>query len=470
MTENTDDGPSFNPKTWVKPAAGATGADPTPEVEASAPAEPTMDPRRWARLPTPSPSKSSGPKHPKRLRLIVVGCAATVAVGAFLTLTLWHPPARKTQPTAPTTAVASATLVGDIRRAFTVTSAGDLPSALTAAGLPQSQATEIAEHVGARLSGSRLQVVLTLNRRGDATMLAGLDVRREDGSGLRFTPAGATLAATALAAQTTVRVTVVRGEMNNESFYSSAVAQGLTDSLISPFAQVFAFDFDFQREIAPGDDFEAVIEQTHDAAGQPVGSPRLIYAALRTSAKFLEFYRYGAGTDDGWYDGAGRSAVKSFMRTPVEGARISSGFGTRTHPILGYVKNHNGTDFAAPTGTPIYAASDGTVEYAADKGANGNFVRIVHDNGWRTLYLHLDAFGSGITPGVRVRQGQEIGQVGTTGRSTGPHLHYEVHTEAGPVDPLSIETGTGRALSGPALKTFYAERERIDRARTDGVG
>ncbi len=230
-----------------------------------------------------------------------------------------------------------------------------------------------------------------------------------------------------------------------------------------------AFDFDFQFEIAPGDDFEAVIEQTKDAAGRPVGAPRLIYAAMKTATKSLELYRFGTGEDEGWYDGAGRSTVKALMRTPVDGARISSKFGPRTHPVLGYVKNHNGTDFAAPTGTPIFAAGTGTIEFAAPRGANGNFVRILHDNGWRTLYLHLNAFGDGIAPGVRVQQGREIGQVGTTGRSTGPHLHYEVHTEAGAVDPLSIETGTGRALSGPTLKAFTTERDRIDQARVSGL-
>src|SRR5690606_25925726 len=133
------------------------------------------------------------------------------------------------------------------------------------------------------------------------------------------------------------------------------------------------------------------------------------------------------GEEPGWFDGNGRSIVRAFMRTPIDGARVSSSFGYRKHPILGYQKLHRGVDFAAPIGTPIYAAGDATVEFAGPKGPNGNFVALRHDNGWRTLYLHMNAFGEGIVAGARVRQGQRVGEVGTTGRSTGPHLHYEVH-------------------------------------------
>jgi murein DD-endopeptidase MepM/ murein hydrolase activator NlpD len=153
------------------------------------------------------------------------------------------------------------------------------------------------------------------------------------------------------------------------------------------------------------------------------------------------------------------------MRTPVDGARVSSSFGFRTHPILGYQKLHRGVDFAAPTGTPIYAAGAATIEFAGPKGANGNFVALRHDNGWRTLYLHMNAFGPGITTGARVSQGQQVGEVGTTGRSTGPHLHYEVHIDGEPVDPMTIQVGEGRSLSGPLLAAFVEARNRIDQVR-----
>jgi murein DD-endopeptidase MepM/ murein hydrolase activator NlpD len=165
------------------------------------------------------------------------------------------------------------------------------------------------------------------------------------------------------------------------------------------------------------------------------------------------------------------------MRTPVEGARVSSPFGLRMHPILGFMKMHNGVDFAAVTGTPIYAAGDGAVEYSGPKGPDGNFVRLRHDNGWQTLYLHMNKIEPDVVVGGRVRQGQQIGEVGSTGvdragRSTvtGPHLHYEVHINDQPVDPLGLPIEAGTSLSGPALQAFFEERNRIDALRAAQTG
>ncbi len=187
---------------------------------------------------------------------------------------------------------------------------------------------------------------------------------------------------------------------------------------------------------------------------------------LTTQAKSVALYQFKPpGQEEGWFDGNGRSIIRAFMRTPVEGARISSTFGMREHPVLGFMKLHKGVDFAAPIGTPIYAAGDGLVQNAEMKGPNGNFVSILHDNGWRTLYLHMNAFGPGITPGVHVRQGQKIGEIGTTGRSTGPHLHYEMHIDNQPVDPMSIPLQSGPVLSGPVLADFFKNRDRIDALR-----
>jgi murein DD-endopeptidase MepM/ murein hydrolase activator NlpD len=162
----------------------------------------------------------------------------------------------------------------------------------------------------------------------------------------------------------------------------------------------------------------------------------------------------------------GRSTVRALMRTPIDGARISSPFGMRDHPILGFVKMHKGTDFAAPTGTPIFAAGDAVVEFAGPKGLNGNFVKLRHANGLETLYLHMNRIWPGVVPGARVTQGQQIGEVGTTGRSTGPHLNYEVHVNGIAVNPLSIDTGAGtRMLVGPSLAAFRHWRDHIDARR-----
>jgi murein DD-endopeptidase MepM/ murein hydrolase activator NlpD len=168
-----------------------------------------------------------------------------------------------------------------------------------------------------------------------------------------------------------------------------------------------------------------------------------------------------------WYDANGRSTVRTLMRTPIDGARISSPFGMREHPVLGFMKLHRGTDFAAPTGTPIFASGDAVVEFAGLKGPNGNFVKLRHDNGWETLYLHMNRILPGIIAGARVVQGRQIGEVGTTGRSTGPHLHYEVHIDGQPTDPLALQMGkSSEALTGAALKAFDALRDRVDARRS----
>jgi murein DD-endopeptidase MepM/ murein hydrolase activator NlpD len=461
MSGHGEGDPSFDPKTWRKP-----GKSPPAEMGEPA-AEPTMDPRAWARPAVGSPVDPKAQNAPKLSHPAIIGILAGLVIitgggiAAFGLRGSGEPP--EPSDASPTDATRRG---NEIRRTFVVVSQADLQGGLVRAGLPAREAEAATVLAAPQAGGSRLRVAVAMHRNGSEATLASLEVRRDDGSGARVVQTPAGMVMTPLAPRTTTRFEVRRGEMNSESFYSSAVAQGLTDSLISPFAQVFAFDFDFQREIAAGDDFEAVIEQAVDGAGRPIGAGRLVYASLKTSAKSLVLYRFRHNGEDGWYEGNGRSSIRAFMRTPVEGARISSGFGMRRHPILGYDKLHPGTDFAAPTGTPIYAASAGTVEVAAERGAAGNFVRIAHENGWRTQYLHLNAFAPGIAPGVSVSQGQQIGEVGTTGRSTGPHLHYEIITDAGKVDPLSIETGSGRALTGSALASFIRERDRIDQALT----
>jgi murein DD-endopeptidase MepM/ murein hydrolase activator NlpD len=284
--------------------------------------------------------------------------------------------------------------------------------------------------------------------------------------------------ATAAGADLVTQVKVVRGQMDTDSFYSSAVAAGVNDDLIPPFAQAFAYDFDFQREIKPGDVFEAVFEQQADPSGATVGSGKLLFASLETQAKSRALYWFAPpGKPGGWFDSNGRSVIRALMRTPVEGARISSPFGVRVHPVLGFMKMHNGTDFAAPVGTPIYAAGDGIVEFAGMKGPNGNFTKILHPNGWETLYLHQSLILPGVVAGAHVSQSQEIGLVGATGVDsaghstvTGPHLHYEVHINNTPVDPMSIAVGQGQSLAVGDMAGFIQERNRIDALRASQGG
>lgn len=356
------------------------------------------------------------------------------------------------------------------RRTLVVAAVGDVATTLAGSGVAADAVAAAQKAVITAMGNGAGEVRLEFDllERAGGQRLTRLSAARNDGSGVILTakPDGG-FVTDVQQAQLKTSVRVVRGEMDATSFYNAAVTAGLTDSLVSPFAAAFAFDFDFQREIKPGDIFEAAFEQKVNPQGIAVGSPTLIYASLSTPTKSRALYRFLAPgeTEPGWFDGNGHSIVRSLMRTPVDGARISSAFGPRVHPVLGFLKIHKGTDFAAPTGTPIYAAGDAVVRFAAMKGANGNLTILAHDNGWLTYYLHQSEFMPGIGPGVRVRQGQEIGKIGTTGRSTGPHLHYEVHVDGAAVDPMSIETSSGLTLSGDRLTAFKKERDRIDTSR-----
>jgi murein DD-endopeptidase MepM/ murein hydrolase activator NlpD len=450
-------------------AAQQSGAvtDDTPE---------SFDPRSWT-APTifadyapPRPSIFSG--HFRMLAIVaLVLCAGGLAY-------YYHPwtatpkkivikPVR--YDPLPSLKTAKSTDANESHRIVNIMGANDIANTLIAAGVD----SKIANNIEAMAIASPLRDVFEIRLEFDlaqskkAATLIRLKATQNDGSGILIQSSTSGYKKETLQAKLTSQIRVVRGEIDSDSFYSSAVAAGVTDSLISDFAAAFSFDFDFQREIAPGDVFEAVYEYGVNPSGQQVGQPKLLYVSLTTAAKSKSLYRYkpAGDTEYGWFDGKGGSIVKTLMRTPVDGARISSNFGYRRHPVLGYQKLHRGTDFAAPSGTPIYASGNGTINFAAPKGANGNFIRLIHDNGWVTLYLHLSRFADGIAPGVRVMQGQKIGEVGTTGRSTGPHLHYEVHVDGSAVDPLSIDTGTGKTLDENAMKVFLTARNNIDTSR-----
>ncbi len=347
---------------------------------------------------------------------------------------------------------------------------GDIASQLEPSGLARGEAQEVSREVVKALGRAPddIRLILDLERHGETSTLITLEATRSDGTGVMLhRQANGALEAKPIYGTLTRRLTVVRGEIDSNSFYSSAVTAGVTDSLIGEVANAFSYDFDMQREVAPGDVFEVAFEQAYNPANEAVGVPRLAYVSLRTATLSRTLYRFTppGEREPGWFDGNGASTVRALMRTPVDSARITSQFGMRNHPILGYEKMHRGTDFAAPTGTPVFASGSATVEFAGPKGPNGNFIRLHHDNGWETLYLHLNRILPGVTPGGRVAQGQQIGEIGTTGRSTGPHLHYEVHIDGQPVDPLKIDVGTGQTLTGAALAAFRKQRDAIDTQR-----
>lgn len=243
----------------------------------------------------------------------------------------------------------------------------------------------------------------------------------------------------------------------DESLFANGVAAGVPVAVLNNLIKALSYDVDFQRDIHPNDKFELVFERLYTSDGRLAREGRLLYGELVLRGKKLAFYRYNppSGEED-YYGLDGQSIVKALLRTPIDGARISSRFGMRSHPILGFSRLHAGMDFAAPTGTPIYAAGNGTVQFAGRKGGYGNYILVRHNNEFSTAYAHMNGFARGIKVGSRVSQGEVIGYVGTTGLSTGAHLHYEVHKGGKPVNPTSISMPVGPKLAGKDLEKFRA--------------
>ena len=246
-----------------------------------------------------------------------------------------------------------------------------------------------------------------------------------------------------------------------ESVYETALRNQVPRSVIDEIVRIYSYDVDFQRRAKPGDSFE-VLYGGEDEGGD--SKPDVLFASLTVGGEVKRYYRY-VSPDDGivdYYDETGKSAKKFLVRKPVNDGIMRSGFGSRRHPILGYTKMHTGVDWAAPMGTPIYASGNGTVEKAGWESGYGKYNRLKHNNGYETAYGHMTAFARGMEPGVRVRQGQVIGFVGSTGQSTGPHVHYEILVNSRFVDPMRIKLPRGRVLDGTILATFEHERDHFD--------
>jgi len=243
----------------------------------------------------------------------------------------------------------------------------------------------------------------------------------------------------------------------------AAGAAGLPSRVLAELIRVYSFDVDFQRDIWQGDRFELMYDQFRDENGDIVHEGDIHYAKLTLRSTELQLYRYTTtkGNLD-YFNAKGESVRKTLMRTPIDGARLSSRFGKRKHPILGYTRMHTGTDFAAPRGTPIYAAGNGTVVQAGRNGGYGTYTRIRHNGTYQTAYAHMSRLAKKTRKGARVKQGQIIGYVGTTGRSTGPHLHYEVLRNGRQINPRSVRIPSGEKLKGAELKKFLAMRDTRD--------
>ncbi len=258
------------------------------------------------------------------------------------------------------------------------------------------------------------------------------------------------------------------GSSIESSLFEAGEADELPPAVLGEVIKALSYDVDFQRDIQPGDLYEVMYERFEDEDGALARSGDVLFASMTLSGKTIAIYRYtdSEGFTD-FYDSEGHSLRKALLKTPIDGARISSGFGMRKHPILGYSKMHKGIDFAAPTGTPIYAAGNGTIVKIGRNGGYGNYIQIKHANGYATAYAHLSKFAKGLKSGSRVKQGDVIAYVGSTGRATGPHLHYEVLVAGAQVNPKDVKLPTGTTLAGKELDLFKARRDEINRLRED---
>jgi len=246
------------------------------------------------------------------------------------------------------------------------------------------------------------------------------------------------------------------------NLYSSAVKANINPDTIIEFARIFGFEIDFQRDIRKNDYFNILYEKYFDENGEFIKSGSILYAHMSVNNREISLYKFGDDKTYGYFDANGKSVEKALMKTPINGARLSSPFGMRKHPILGYNKKHLGTDFAAPEGTPIMASGTGTVTRAKWCGGGGNCIKIKHNSTYETVYAHLKNFAKGIKVGKKVKQGQIIGYVGSTGMSTGPHLHYEVIVNGKKVNSQKLKLPSGKVLKDDERKQFEIHRIKTD--------
>jgi len=363
---------------------------------------------------------------------------------------------------------------GGREQILSVVGAQGFVESLVDLGIPSGEAMALSRNVIAGLGtdeGDWLIEMRVLDEADGADTDAGeprvefLSAWLSDGNGVELTrQADASFQRRDVFSEVTKTFKRASGEMGDHDFYTVAVNAGIPDSLISEFARVFSYDFSFSDDVKAGDTFEAIWEAQVNERGDSVAPPQLMYARMATDKGDHEYFAFVPPGDleAKWYDPEGQTNVRSLMRTPVDGARISSRFGFRNHPIRRRRILHGGVDFAAPTGTPVYASGDAIVQFRGRAGGAGNLVKLDHGDGMITRYLHLHNFADGLAIGQRVRQGETIGYVGSTGASTGPHLHYEIIINGEKLDPLTFSTTKVEPLLEEAMTMFRQQRTRLE--------
>ena len=252
-----------------------------------------------------------------------------------------------------------------------------------------------------------------------------------------------------------------------QSLYKSAESQKIPANIIIEFAGIYGFQVDFQRDIRKKDKFQILYELYLNEKNEIIETGDILFANLKLSGQDNSLFYFDNKGSEGHYDKNGKSVKKALMKTPINGARLSSPFGMRKHPIDGFNKMHRGTDFAAPMGTPIMASGDGVIQKAGWCGGGGNCIKIKHNSTYKTVYAHMSKFARGMKTGVRVKQGQTIGYVGSTGKSTGPHLHYEVIVNGKKVNSQKLKLPSGKILKGKERKLFETEKIKIEVLRSE---
>ncbi|MCW2242641.1 M23 family metallopeptidase [Azospirillum canadense] len=356
------------------------------------------------------------------------------------------------------------------RQVLSVGNGDTLMDMLTGADVPADEATNAIAALRKVYDPRKLQVgqrvtVLFEPRRGGSKRFVGLEfvpdvvrsvsVSRKGDSDFTSNEVEKTVTRQPVAAQAVIR----------SSLFEAGSAANVPVSVMMALIKDYSYDIDFQRDLQPGDRFEVLYERLVTADGKVAGEGDILYAALVLSGEEFPIFRHKSrdGRID-YYNREGESIRRALLRTPIDGARITSGFGMRHHPILGFSKMHKGMDFGAPTGTPIFAAGSGVVEEVGPHGGYGNYIRIRHNTQISTAYAHLSRIAKSTKRGARIDQGDVIGYVGTTGRSTGPHLHYEVLKAGQQVNPKSVDLPTGEKLEGRELQAFEQTVRSVEKS------
>ncbi|MCB9942821.1 MAG: peptidoglycan DD-metalloendopeptidase family protein [Geminicoccaceae bacterium] len=349
-----------------------------------------------------------------------------------------------------------------VQERYIVRQGDTLMNILLRAGIPRAEAHEAVNSLQGVYDPRRLRVGqhldLELQRAAeqpDGTKLAVLSINLDFSNDLRLARAPQGGFDVETAERQLVHQTIAASSVIEDSLYVAARRAGVSDEALMELIRLFSWDVDFQHDVHAGDAFSIAYDEVATPDGEQHRVDKLEYASLTIQGRNLEAYRFRDSRGIvGYYDSTGRSLRKWLMRTPVDGARLSSGFGKRRHPILGYTRMHKGVDFAAPKGTPIYAAGDGVITKIGRNGGYGNFIQIRHNKEYSTAYGHMNGFAKNLKKGSRVKQGEAIGYVGSTGRSTGPHLHYEVLENGIQINPMKVKKQVITRLEGSDLTAF----------------